>query len=52
MSSCKDAAHKAAVSLGYSLGMKQEQLEVVVASLSGRDAIIIRIIIIIRMITS
>ena len=34
----KDAANRAAMKLGYTRGMKEEQLEVVVAFLSGSDA--------------
>ena len=33
----KDAANRAAMKLGYARGMKEEQLEVVVAFLSGSD---------------
>ena len=33
----QEAANKAAVRLGYPLGLKKEQLEVVVKFLSGRD---------------
>ena len=33
----KNAASKAAIRLGYEQGLKKEQLEVVVAFLSGRD---------------
>ena len=35
--SLKDAANWAAMKLGYARGMKEEQLEVVVAFLSGSD---------------
>ena len=35
--SLKDAANRAAMKLGYARGMKEEQLEVVVAFLSGSD---------------
>ena len=33
----KDAANGAAIKLGYAMGMKKEQLEVVLAFLSGND---------------
>ncbi len=33
----KEAANKAAVKLGYPLGLKKEQLDVVVAFMSGKD---------------
>ena len=33
----KDAANRAAIKLGYTRGIKEEQLEVVVAFLSGSD---------------
>ena len=33
----KDAANRAAIKLGYAMGMKKEQLEVVLAFLSGND---------------
>ena len=33
----KDASNQAAMKLGYARGMKEEQLEVVVAFLSGSD---------------
>ena len=35
--SLKEAANRAAMKLGYARGMKEEQLEVVVAFLSGSD---------------
>ena len=35
--SLKDAANRAAIKLGYAMGMKKEQLEVVLAFLSGND---------------
>ena len=35
--SLKDAANRAAMKLGYTWGMKEEHLEVVVALLSGSD---------------
>jgi hypothetical protein len=33
----REAANKSAVRLGYSLGLKKEQLEVVVAFMTGKD---------------
>ena len=33
----REAANKSAVRLGYSLGMKEEQMEVVVAFMTGKD---------------
>ena len=35
--SLKDAANRAAMKLGYARGLKEEQLEVVVVTLSGSD---------------
>ena len=37
--SLKDAANRDAMTLGYATGLKEEQLEVVVAFLSGSDVI-------------